>query len=85
MRAFALALAAAALTACSSTYHPEYHPVTVSNVSQALAYPVSVGNVGTGASAESRTPVYVMLAPPPAPAQALPPPAPPPPGMFDPQ
>jgi len=31
------------LVACSSSYHPEYHPVTVSNFSQNVSYPVSVG------------------------------------------
>jgi len=38
-----LALAAlCALPACSSNYHPEYHPVAVSNFSQNIAYPVYV-------------------------------------------
>ena len=35
--------------ACSSEYHPEYHPVVVSNFSQNLSYPVSVNNGGAPA------------------------------------
>jgi hypothetical protein len=49
-----------AAAACSSNYHPEYHPVTVSNFSQNLSYPVAVNN---GGSAGERAPVYVMPAP----------------------
>ena len=40
-RAF-FAVALFALPACASEYHPEYHPVTVSTVSQNLSYPVNV-------------------------------------------
>jgi hypothetical protein len=45
-----------ALGACSSTYHPEYHPVTISNV----AYPVMVNN---GGSASERAPTYIVASP----------------------
>ncbi len=72
-------LAALALTACGNTYHPEYHPVSVNEVSQNLDYPVVVHNAG---SAEGRSPVYIpqpapppIFVPPPPPQQ--PPPLPP--------
>jgi hypothetical protein len=39
-----LAFAPLALLACSSNYHPEYHPVTVSNFSQNISAPAA----GTG-------------------------------------
>ena len=70
------------LAACSSEYHPEYHPVVVSNFSQNLSYPVSVNNGGT---ATERSPVYVVpasqaVAVGPGPVIAAP--APPPPGFF---
>ena len=35
-------LAAVVLAACTDTYHPEYHPVTVSTSSQNISYPVTV-------------------------------------------
>lgn len=28
--------------ACGNTYHPEYHPVTVTHFEQQIAYPVTV-------------------------------------------
>jgi hypothetical protein len=70
------------LAACSSEYHPEYHPVVVSNFSQNLSYPVSVNNGGAPAE---RSPVYVVpaaqtVAVGPGPIIAAP--APPPPGFF---
>jgi hypothetical protein len=46
--------------ACTSTYHPEYHPVTMSNVQQTVSYPVTV-QTGT-------QPAPVVIAPAPAPA-----------------
>lgn len=64
-----------ALFACSSNYHPEYHPVTVSNFSQNVAYPVAVNN---GGGLAERSPVYVLPGPVPTPAAAPPPEAPPP-------
>ena len=73
-----------ALAACTSTYHPEYHPVSINNVEQNLAYPVTVN--GGGATAQRSGPVYVVpgtvaggppLTPPPPPA--------PPPGFFAPE
>ncbi len=36
------AIALVALPGCASEYHPEYHPVSVSTVSQNLSYPVNV-------------------------------------------
>jgi hypothetical protein len=59
-----------ALGACGNTYHPEYHPVTVSHYEQHLAYPVTVQ---TGASP---APVVIAPAPAPAPARAHTPPPP---------
>lgn len=66
------------LAGCSSSYHPEYHPVTVSNFSQNLSYPVAVNNLG---GTTERAPVYVAPWPqPPVVVPALVPPreAPPP-------
>jgi hypothetical protein len=79
------------LAACSSQYHPEYHPVVVSNFSQNLSYPVSVNN---GGAPTERSPVYVVPGVPGATAPAvqtvavgpgpiIAAPAPPPPGFFD--
>jgi hypothetical protein len=74
-----LALAAlCALPACSSNYHPEYHPVAVSNFSQNIAYPASQNGAGVV------SPVYVLPASPVPqaalgmPSPALPADAPPP-------
>ena len=71
----AASLAIVTLGACSSSYHPEYHPVTVSNVS----YPVMVNNGGSGAEP---TPVFVVPAVPMAAAPAVPLPEQPPPDFF---
>jgi len=75
--------AAIALVACSDSYHPEYHPVTVTNFSQNVGYPVVVNNGGPVAD---RSPVYVAplsnANAPPAFA-APPPPTEPPPGFFE--
>jgi hypothetical protein len=69
MRSIAFALVLLALPACGNTYHPEWHPVTVSHFSQNLDYPVTVQNGGDPAM---RSPVIIAPAPMPAPA---PPPA----------
>ena len=62
------------LVACGNTYHPEYHPVTVTQYSQDLSYPVSVHNAGPAAE---RSPVViaqpVMPAMPPPPRPPTPP------------
>lgn len=39
MRLVPLAFAALAVGACGNTYHPDYHPVTVTSYSQRVAYP----------------------------------------------
>jgi hypothetical protein len=75
-----------AVTACVDNYHPEYHPVSVSEISQNLSYPVSVQN---GLSAAERGPVYVMPAPlpvlvQPPPIVVQPPPVQPPPMVVHP-
>ena len=62
---------AAAVTACSSSYHPEYHPITVSNFSQNVAYPVSAS-----APSSERPPLLVVPAAP-QPVVILPEPLPP--------
>ena len=41
MRALVLLSAAMSLAACTSTYHPEYHPVTLTNYEQHVSYPAS--------------------------------------------
>lgn len=58
----AIPFASLALAGCVDNYHPEYHPVSVSEISQNLSYPVAVHN---GLSAADRSPVYVVTAPPP--------------------
>lgn len=50
-----------ALVACSNTYHPEYHPVTVTQYSQDVSYPVSVHNAAS--SPEQRSPIVVSAGP----------------------
>jgi hypothetical protein len=50
-----LAIAPLAIAACGNTYHPEYHPVTVTHYEHHLAYPVTVQ---TGAR-----PAPVVIAP----------------------
>ena len=51
------------LSACTETYHPEYHPVTVTTFSQNIAYPV---NVQSGApSTNPATPGVVIVREPP--------------------
>ena len=64
MRCFFLSgLALIALSGCTETYHPEYHPVSVSNFSQNIAYPV---NVQSGTTAPSvATPGVVIVREPP--------------------
>ena len=42
-----LGVAAVVLAACTDTYHPEYHPVTVSTSSQNISYPVTVQPAST--------------------------------------
>lgn len=70
-----------ALAACSKSYHPEYHPVSVSNFHQELSYPVSVNN---GGNASERSPVYVVPGPPGSPqvVPLVPSDPGPPPGFF---
>lgn len=45
MRAL-IAIAVLAVSGCASEYHPEYHPVSVSTVSQNLSYPVNIYQAG---------------------------------------
>jgi len=56
-----------ALAACSSTNHPEYHPVTVTHFSQNIAYPVSVSGapvtVERGPVTFAPTPQATVLVP----------------------
>jgi hypothetical protein len=57
VRLLLFALAALAV-ACGNTYHPEYHPVTLTNYEQHVSYPT--GNATTG-----RLPETVFRPPPP--------------------
>jgi hypothetical protein len=60
VRHFIVMLAASGvLAACSSTYHPEYHPVTVSHYSQSVSYPTVLPAGGQ--------PSVIMNVPPPPP------------------
>jgi hypothetical protein len=61
------------VSACSSSYHPEYHPVSVSNISQNLAYPAASNAAG------ERAQVYLVPA---APAPVVMVPEAPPPDFF---
>jgi hypothetical protein len=70
MRSIVTVSLALSLAACSSSYHPEYHPVTVTNVSQNLAYPTPTSANG------DRVPIYVVPSAP-APVVMLPEAAPP--------
>ncbi len=45
-----LPLALVALAACGNTYHPEYHPVTVTNYEQHVAYPAGSSTGGLPAT-----------------------------------
>ena len=73
---------ALALAACTSSYHPEYHPVSVNNVSQDISYPVVVN----GGASQGARPVYVVPGSPGGGPQMAPPPMPPPPpGFFNPE
>jgi len=64
----ALALAITALAACTSTYHPEYHPVTVTSYEQHVSNGATLGVPGAPPQAGP-----VLSAPAPQP----PPPPPP--------
>jgi hypothetical protein len=65
--AFPLVVVPLALGACGNTYHPEYHPVTVTQLEQQIAYPVTV-QTGT-----EPAPVVVAPAPPAEPPAPWPP------------
>jgi hypothetical protein len=62
VRLLTFALATIVLLACGNTYHPEYHPVTVTSYEQHVAYP-------TAASASSQ-PASVFFRPPQPPTPA---------------
>lgn len=64
MRLLTFALATIALLACGNTYHPEYHPVTVTSYEQHVAYPA--------AASESSQPASVFFRPPPPPRPPTP-------------
>jgi hypothetical protein len=70
MRLFLALAAAAAVTACGNTYHPEYHPVTTTTYSQHVSTPAYVQTV-------QGQPVYAT-APAPGPTVVFPPPQQPP-------
>lgn len=66
----------APLCGCTSTYHPEYHPVTVTTVDQVTNAPVEISS---GPSASNGAPVVV------APAHSAPPLVVPEPALADPE
>jgi hypothetical protein len=43
VRLLLCAIGALAAAACGNTYHPEYHPVTVTSYEQHVAYPAGAG------------------------------------------
>ena len=59
-RLVTISLAMTALCGCTNTYHPEYHPVSVSTISQNTSYPVNVQPVGAPMPA-STTPGVVIV------------------------
>jgi hypothetical protein len=65
-----LAAASLAIAACTSTYHPEYHPVTVTSYEQHVT---GTAPASGGAPVHFAAPGATLVAPPP------PPPSPPPP------
>lgn len=67
MRAIVLLVSGAALAACGNTYHPEYHPVTVTKYEQHVAYPAS----GQGVQGVQPAPTLIA-SPPPAPPTPAP-------------
>jgi hypothetical protein len=58
MRQLTFLFAVASLAACTSTYHPEYHPVTATTITQTYSSPMAVG-------AAVQRPIVVAPAPPP--------------------
>jgi hypothetical protein len=46
--------------ACGNTYHPEYHPVTTTSISESYSNPVVVHN---GGNPSERSPVIIEPAP----------------------
>jgi hypothetical protein len=71
LSSLALVAGSLAIAACANTYHPEYHPVTVTSYEQHVTStaPANVGARGAPVAAPGPT----LMAPPP------PPPYPPPP------
>ena len=65
----AIPCASFVLVGCVDNYHPEYHPVSVSEISQNLSYPVSVHD---GMTSAERGPVFVVPASPPVMVQPAP-------------
>lgn len=53
-------LAALFCVACGNTYHPEYHPVTTTSISESYSNPVVVHN---GGAPSERSPVIIEPAP----------------------
>lgn len=64
MRLVPLAFAALAVEACGNTYHPDYHPVTVTSYSQRVVYPAQ------GASRDAPGPIFRPPPPTPPPTPA---------------
>ncbi len=65
LRALPLVLVPLAFVACTSSYHPEYHPVTVTSYEQHVTTPMAAGQSGP---APEPTMVAPAPQPPPTPA-----------------
>ena len=59
-----LCLALAAVPACGNVNHPEYHPVTSVQYTQAVSYPASGPSIGGGQPVNVVAPPVPWLAPP---------------------
>ena len=71
MRNIAVVVCAGALFACTDTYHPEYHPVTVTNVQQSVSAPVVVAPVAAARAQPTGVTPIVIAQPAPADPQAF--------------
>ena len=75
MDRISLSLAAIALTACTSTYHPEYHPVTTTTITQTSSSPAEGGpragaqRPGVVVVPAPSQPIVVQSAPPASPEE----------------
>jgi hypothetical protein len=64
-----LVAASLAVTGCTSMYHPDYHPVTVTSYEQHVGYPAGGNGAAAGATLDAPPP---PVPPPPPPWSAWP-------------